>query len=628
LSCRIIHVLLLAALVALSGLACGDKSPKTIAELIEIASGGATKSGGDGKWLVAAKGDKFKNGDQLKTDDQGVARLLIAGQKLRMGNDTLLQFGGEKIVFFGEIEVDKGLSELGIDFGDAEITTSGTLRIVRRDDTYQFEVLVGDATITQVGGVTVLGVGDEVGFEFGDGVMEKIEGAIDAGVADAAVVEADAAAPAATEVVATVTGKGARVRDAAGGKWSKLKPGEQSIPSKSEVEIKNRSKVLFTRGSERVNVIGASLALVDADAASFITIKKGRADAHAEGANLNVAVPGGTVELDSGDEVATNLHLEVGNKGTLVEMKTGKATLRAGDKQEVIGIGESAQIHNGQIEVIDRAPTFSHITLGTVANATLHVVRAPVNVRINFKEHCARAVVEVARGNNFARATQRRAGKGNAILVMTTGSQRYRVRCYEGDTLANKAAASGRLNVIRDSGSRPLPRGAPRNTIDTDGRRYTVLFQNRLPAITIRWRGAPKASQYTFMVSSGKGKAREVSASKAEYTYKSGVFGEGVYDYWIVANGKESKHSKLIISFDNAASTGYLSSPSPNGKLSGNSVVVRGAAVLGWTVSVGDQTLALDKQYRFDESVPLGPDGVAIRFSHPKYGTHYYVRGR
>ncbi len=627
----LIQLILLSGIFALSAGACGDKGPKTIATLAEVVTEGATKSADNVEWLPAKAGDTFKSGDQLLTDESGVASLLIGGQRLRMGNDTLIQFGTKKIVFFGEIEVDKGMTELGIDFGDAEITTTGKLRIVRRDDQLQFEVLAGDATITQLGDVTVLTAGDELGFEFGDGTMEKIAAPIDAGVPDAApvVVEPDAAPVAATLVVATVTGKGVRVRDAdEGGKWKKLKPGEHDVPTNSDIDIKRRSKVLFSRGSDRVSVVGASLAHVDANAAAFVTIKKGRADAHAESSPVFVAVPGGNIELHSDEEVATNVHIEVGKQGTVAELKTGKATLRTGEKKETIGIGESARMHKGAIEVIDRAPNFSHITLNTIANATLHVVKSPVNVRINFKPHCVRAVVEVARGRNFGRPAQRRAGKGNAILVMTSGSHRYRVRCYVGDTLANKPAFVGRIGVVRDSGSRPLPRSSPKNTIDTDGRRYTVLFQNRLPAITIRWRGAPKSNRYTIKVSSNKGKVREVKGAKPQHSYKPGTFSEGDYEYWMVADGKESKHSKLNISFDNAAATGYLSAPRPNAKLSGATVAVKGAAVLGWKVTVGGKDLALDKQYRFDETVALAPDGVAIRFSHPKYGTHYYVRGR
>jgi hypothetical protein len=285
-------------------------------------------------------------------------------------------------------------------------------------------------------------------------------------------------------------------------------------------------------------------------------------------------------------------------------------------------------MHKGTIEVIDKAPTFSHITLGTIASANLHVVKAPVNVRINFKDQCERAIVEVARGNNFNRATQRRAGKGSAIVVLPSGSHRYRVRCYVGDTLSPKAAATGRISVKRDSGSRPLPRGAPKNTIDADGRRYTVLFQNRLPAIAVQWRKAPKAANYQLKIVSNRGKPKEVSGPKAERDFKPGTFTEGEYEYWFTANGKESKHSKLKISFDNAAATGYLSAPRPNEKLNGSETKVSGAAVLGWTVSVGGKDLTLDKQYRFDEVVQLAPDGLAVRFSHPKYGVHYYVRSR
>lgn len=632
-----INVLLLSALVALTSLACGrDKGPPALAELVEVVDGNATKrTNGVDDWVPAAVGDLFRPGHELRTDENGGARLRIGGETLRMGPATTIFFATEKIDFYGEIVVDQGLDELGIDFGEAEITTTGKLRIVKTDDQLKFEVLVGNATITQIGGrEIVLSLGDELAFSIGDGKLEMIkEEVIDAGVPDAAVdQEPDAAVEAssiASSIQATVTGKGVRIRDADGGKWAKLQPGEHDLPSNSDIDIKRKSKVLLVRGNDRVSIAGASMAYVNAQAAEFVTINKGRADAHAESASVTIGLPGdGTIELHANQEVATNTHIEVGSKGSTVDVKTGKATMRVGDKSDVIGMGESARLHRGKIEVIDRAPAFSHVTLPTMANASLHVVKAPINTRINFKEHCARAVVEVARGRNFARPSQRRAGKGNAILVLKSGSHRYRVRCYEGDTLASKPAFVGRVSVRKDSGSRPLPRGAPENTIDADGRRYTVLFQNRLPAITVQWRKAPKAGQYILNIVPSKGKSRELSGAKPEHSFKPGTFTEDSYEYWFVADGEESKHSKLKISFDNAAATGYLSAPQPNAKIAGSEAQVSGAAVLGWKVSVGGKELTLDRQYRFDEIVQVAADGLAIRFFHPKYGAHYYVRPR
>ncbi|MCP4448214.1 MAG: hypothetical protein GY811_23180 [Myxococcales bacterium] len=609
---------------------------RALGELVEVVEGKAARREAKSDWTPAAAGNRFFEGEALRTDDVGVARLRFAGELLRMGPDTTVFFGQKKLDFDGEIEVGEGLIELGIDFGDAEVTTTGRVRLTKRDDKMKFEVLVGQVTITDRGEVAVIEEGQGLAFEIGTGVLVRESDAPpDAGVADPAV-PADAAVltdaaldVAAVGVQAKVLGKGVRTRTDADQPWKRLRAGEHDLGSQAELEIKGRNaKVVLSRGADQVVLKGPGVAAVDVGAEEFVRVKRGTVAGRSSDGDVVIAVPSGTIRLHPGEH-GSRAKIDVGRGGALTQVETGKATLRSGKDVETLLGGENATVTSRGIEVTDRAPTVAHMTLGTPKSATLHVAKKPTNVRISFSDHCARGVVEVSKSKNFRRARSHE-GDGGAIVQLSSGANRYRVRCYSGDTLNKKPAATGRLSVRRDSGSRPLPKGAPSNSIDADGRRYTVLFQNRMPALTFRWPNAPASGGYVLHVQprEGRGKWRQESTAKAKKSFASGAFAEGVYEYWFTGGGKESKHSQLAISFDNAAATGYLSSPKASDSLSGSTVKVSGAAVAGWTVSVGGQELRLDRQFRFDQDVPVGPDGIAVRFSHPSYGVHYYLRSK
>ena len=52
--------------------------------------------------------------------------------------------------------------------------------------------------------------------------------------------------------------------------------------------------------------------------------------------------------------------------------------------------------------------------------------------------------------------------------------------------------------VRRDGSTRRLPGSPPINTIDADGHRYIIHYQNRLPALTVPWPDAPASAHYTL----------------------------------------------------------------------------------------------------------------------------------
>jgi hypothetical protein len=234
----------------------------------------------------------------------------------------------------------------------------------------------------------------------------------------------------------------------------------------------------------------------------------------------------------------------------------------------------------------------------------------------------------VTRGESFGASRRRVAGQGGAIVRLDRGGHRYRVRCIVDGAASGDAVASGRLVVLKDAGTRPLPRQAPHNTVDADGRRYTVLYQNLLPSITFRWAAAPKSERYTLKVAQGKSKPIEVIAGEARHTMAAGKLAEGEYRFWFESGGQESKKSILRIDFDNAAPTGYLQSPRTSETWKSPTVDVSGAAAVGWKVSVAGKPLSLDPQRRFSTRLSRDPaeNGIAVEFRHASRGVHLYVR--
>ncbi len=607
--------------------ACGSSGDKASVRLEEVVSGTTSKTIAGAPWKGVNAGTTFVDGDALRTSEDGVARLSIGAEILRVGNDTTVYFG-KKIKFDGELEIGAGAVDIGLDFGDATITSSGRIRIIRRDKTMRFVVVSGGATIERGQQIDSLTSGQELELHIKEGRLETLEPVhIDAEILDASVPQVDSGVGVVPSIRVTSRGRRSRIRGVDGGSWATLKQGEQELVGKNEVEVKRRSTLVFTRGTEKVTLHGPARAIIDPSSDNFIHIKNGRAEAHAKDREVIIAVPGGSIKLFSGP-VPTRTSIEVNSRGTKADVRSGKISIRSGDSEETVRLGESARLQRGRIEVLDRAPSTSQITLPPQGNSHLHVITTPTNVRINFQMHCKRAVVEIAQGRSFRRTSQRREGEGSAIVTLKKGKNKYQVRCYQDGVLQRTPVATGSLTIRKDSGSRPLPKRAPANRIDTDGRNYTVVFQNRLPAITIRWKDAPTANKYQLKVVPRKGKTLSTTTSKPKYSFRAGQLREDVYEYWFSSSGRESKHSHLTISFDNAASTGYLSSPPANRKLDSDTAQVKGAAVLGWSVFVGAKRLTLDKQHRFDERVPVGSEGLAVRFSHPKYGNHYYLRNR
>lgn len=617
-------LLLSLSLLWLTAASCGDKKGAPVAELVELLEGKASQLKPNRDWGPADAGALFRNGDALRTDSSGIARIRFVGELLRMGPSTTIFFGKKNIDFDGEIEVGQGLAQLGIDFGSAEVTATGRLRLKKRSDEIRFEVLLGRATITNKGLVTDLQTGEELVFELGNGSIEKLA-PVDAGLPDA--LSIDAAPPTPVAIAVAVKGRGVRAQET-GGEWNSLKAGDHEILAKTAVALKKRSTITIKRGNDQVTVSGPANLVIGG--AELVRLGGGTAQVVSKDASLAIAVPGGSVRVHP-KPVTGRVRISVDKrKKTNIKVQTGRATLEGKEGSKEIQLGDSGSIDlGGVVQASAPGPTNSHLTLySRGGEVTLHDPNSPTNLRVDFSKDCEYGVVEVAK-RNFRRPQQQRPGAGSAVIRLGSGRHRYRVRCFEDGELAKKPVSQSTIHIRKDAGGRPLPRKAPHNSVDADGRKYSVLYQNRLPAITFRWPRPIKAERYVLhVVAEDKSRRKRVVVNKPLREFKSGVFKEGGYQFWFETDGKTSKTSRLSISFDNAAATGYLSSPGPRSDLSSSRRVrVAGAAVSGWTVSVRGQRLKLDGQHRFDESVAVSKDGsVAVRFAHPKHGVHVYLR--
>jgi hypothetical protein len=267
------------------------------------------------------------------------------------------------------------------------------------------------------------------------------------------------------------------------------------------------------------------------------------------------------------------------------------------------------------------------VTVRAGESAIFHDGSGSLTLRLRFDGLCSGdGIVEVRRKGGPRR---RLVGSGAVIVRLQEREGTYLVRC-QGDAPGDKPRASGVLALRRDSGNVPLPRRAPTNVIDADGRRYTVLFQTRPPTLTLAWPKAPGGTEGVELHLQSASGERLIPAGAARHQLASGALAEGTHTFWYTTGeGYASPRSTVTLRFDNTAPTAQFfratSAPeSPDG------IQVDGVTIEGAKVSASGAPLPVDDQGRFRAEVaPLpGDDAVAVRLEHPRGGVHYYIRRR
>jgi hypothetical protein len=152
--------------------------------------------------------------------------------------------------------------------------------------------------------------------------------------------------------------------------------------------------------------------------------------------------------------------------------------------------------------------------------------------------------VRVERGNEWAEL-----GSGEYVVGRPGGSLVEEVR---GATRPERRTTAAGGRGARAAGA-PIVPTAPLTPVDTDGRRYTVFYQSRLPTIQVAWSAAPRADYYTLHVDS-----RTIQTTTPYYAFSEGDLAEGTHSVVFEAltdPPRRSNATTIVVTPDHALPT-------------------------------------------------------------------------
>ena len=370
-----------------------------------------------------------------------------------------------------------------------------------------------------------------------------------------------------------------------------------------------------------------------------LNVQTGAAKVVAAEEALAIQTELGVAVLQAGSE----LRVRPAKRGQRYEVTMGRATLTTEDGQQLnVGQGESIGANEPAPDAGLPPPAASEpeepqpqASEGLVAGGDVQVPAGgsavvfdpgpPSLVQIAIPESCRFGASVLVRGHK----QPIRLSPGHA-LSLPGGTHDYQLGCTSESGEPGPSQWHGSLRVVKNPGTAQLPRSAPRNTLEADGRSYTVLFQNLLPVLEVRWPGAPEASQYRLLVQLPTGRELSLDLKAPVHVFAAGELPEGRHQLHFeqLPRGARSRQTTIDLRFDNASPAASLKLPPVAGFDPGAAVKIAGIALPGAQVSVLGQRLPLDAQGRFagDAPVPPGTQAIAVRIQHPRTGVRYYVR--
>jgi hypothetical protein len=642
----------LVAVIALAALAfalavlvgcrsCGHSDP--LAQVIGF-TGGVSRDFADhpGGWSPAAVGAAFSVGDGLRTDKDSQAKLrLHGGGTLDVREDTVLRFLASAPSAARRVSLETGTAEIemgeeGLEFetrfGTARIDPGARVRLTDDGKLTRFDVIVGSAVVESPdASAESLRAGQSI--DLGSRPAYAAE-AVDAGSpspADAG--EPNAVVEDPNAIVAEIAVRGVQRASNRSSALVALEPGSAHLDPGSRLVVPAGAKVVVHRGAERATVSGAADVVVGAPSGALLDARGGRFSVDSSPTLIQLNVPGGTITVRGTPSVPASADVLVDPHETDVFSRAGTTELRGRKSVKTITGRESAWLEDSG--AVDKSMATSEppqFVMSAGESATLHTSRVPTPVLVRVDPTCgAGAYVELARAGRFlpvglADTPSDGAEERAVVLGLGEGSHSYRVRCPEQPS----ASSVGAVRILRDAGVARLPRTPGHNALHADGRRYSVLYQNLLPELTLDWPEAPSGEALTLKLRE-KDKVDEIALGTSSYSFPSGKLADGTYGFWFEVQRDphlRSLETTVRVAFDNAAPTAEIHEPDDGFTPSDGKVVVSGVAVEGVRVSVGAIAIPLDGQYRFRGEVPVSPGdrSIAIRIAHPTRGVDYYLR--
>jgi hypothetical protein len=372
-----------------------------------------------------------------------------------------------------------------------------------------------------------------------------------------------------------------------------------------------------------------------------IVLEQGILELDSAGVELDVHTARGIARMAGG----TRLRISAQGGGTRLDVIVGRVTIDDDGEQREVTAGsnleltataaspkitpEVSPLSTGSVAHADSeanpggpsAPGRAELVFAAPESATIHTASPPVDVRIALTPcETGTAALEVS-GPGGRKVLSPSRGAQHVLARLVAGVHRLKVRC------GKQAGPERVLRVQRDPATMELPKTAPKVEVEADGRRYTVRYQNVLPAVVFVWPSAPPAARYTLTVRR-KNHEQQYDLNAPRHALRTGELGEGDHEFTFRSDDGRSARGNLRIVFDNMARSAYLSSPIEGSAAAGGSVSVAGAALLRSEVSVQGTQVPLDAQGRFRTTLPSdsAKGTVSVRVSHPVTGVHYYLR--
>jgi hypothetical protein len=587
-----------------------------------------------GQFEPAASGSRFRVGDAVRTRHGATAAVRLGdGSHVALDQDTLLRFlatppevdaqGLDVEAGSATLATGKAPLDLYTHLGLARLEPGTSVAIQSRAAGVRFAVQVGLARFETKEGTRTVDAGGEITIDIGGAVIEAASKNVEASAREAGEREPFEDEPGST-ISVIVDGKGTTVRAATESSWRPLAPGKAELAPGSSLQIAAGCRVMLNDEGGSVSLQGKGQYIVGAPGAPFVQTAAGRLFIDRGRTQMSLAVPGGSITVRpwSKGEAAVDA------PRTTFAVSSGSAELLGALGRGDVRAGESATLlSSGRLEFPGRGPSYADMVAAAGSSFVVHDPDPPTSVGFLLKDTCPMGGVVERLALARSRVVASARGDESANLLLAKGTHRYQVRCVGRDGALAGPSASGVVTILQDSGTGVLSKVPPMTRIDTDGRSYTVTYQNLLPEIVVRWPTAPAASSYTLTLDS-RGGVSSHQASQPTLIFKAGQIKEGRYTLTFSAGGRSSAPTKLAIMFDNAAPAARIQSPKNGSFQPGSAVDVAGVAVPGWVISVAGRELAMDDQARFSEQVTASSaqQTLQLSFTHPRRGAHYYLR--